>query len=77
MPQCHLLRCVGGDFSDDGYLYLLDLILNSTSSLFYILQVVNNVKVARSSSYSPIFQVTFVLQERALSSTRRLNDVSV
>lgn len=35
-----------------------------------------HVNVERSASFSPIFQVMFVLQERALDSTRSLSEVS-
>lgn len=40
-----------------------------------ILQVVEHVRLERSTSYAPVFQVMFVLQERALDSTRCLSDV--
>ena len=39
-----------------------------------LLQIVEHVRLERSSSYAPVFQSMFVLQERALDSTRSLDD---
>lgn len=38
------------------------------------MQIVEHVRLERSTSYAPIFQLMFVLQERALDSTRSLDD---
>jgi len=40
----------------------------------FITQIVEHVRLDRSTSYAPIFQLMFVLQERALDSTRSLDN---
>ena len=42
--------------------------------MFNLLQIVEHASLDRSTSYTPIFQLMFVLQERALDSTRSLDD---
>ena len=52
------------------FIIIMNLILHP----FINMQIVEHVRLERSTSYAPIFQLMFVLQERALDSTRSLDD---